>query len=103
VLALMVRRLMESTMRLSLKERGSKITGWNKRPTSRPTSFMMTTMFASVIVLQTQTGRYLPNPPDSVQRQYLEILGLSESVFTDPNALCTLESGYAPAIRAASG
>jgi hypothetical protein len=103
VLALMVWRLMERTMRLSLKERGSKVTGWNKRPTSRPTSFMMTTMFPSVIVLQTEAGRFLPEPLDPVQRQYLEILGLSESVFIDPNALCRLETGHAADPRADSG
>ena len=53
VLALMVWRLMERTMRISLKQDESKIDGWNKRKTSRPTSFMMTTKFPSVIVIRT--------------------------------------------------
>jgi hypothetical protein len=44
VLALMVWRLMERTIRMSLRESGSKVTGWDKKPTSRPTSFMMTTI-----------------------------------------------------------
>ena len=43
VLALMVWRLMERTMRISLKQEESKVVGWNNRKTSRPTSFMMTT------------------------------------------------------------
>ena len=42
VLALMIWRLMERTMRISLKESNSKVVGWNNRQTSRPTSFMMT-------------------------------------------------------------
>ena len=53
VLALMVWRLMERTMRISLKESDSKVVGWNNRKTSRPTSFMMTTKFLSVIVIRT--------------------------------------------------
>ena len=52
VLALMVWRLMERTMRMSLRESGSKVTGWDKKPTSRPTSFMMTTKFLSIIILR---------------------------------------------------
>jgi transposase len=95
VLALMVWRLMERTMRISLKQDESKVDGWNKRQTSRPTSFMMTTKFPSVIVIRTQTNRFLAEPLDPIQERYLHILGLSEAVFTDPHALCDVESGHA--------
>ncbi len=37
VIAITVLRLMERTMRVSLKERGSTIIGWEKRQTSRST------------------------------------------------------------------
>lgn len=84
VLALMVWRLMERTMRVSLKENDSKVKGWNNRETSRPTSFMMTTWFVSVIVIRTPNGRFLAEPLDPVQERYLSILGLSEAVFTNP-------------------
>jgi len=84
VLALMVWRLMERTMRITLKESGLKITGWNNRQTSRPTSFMMTTKFVSVIVLRTADRRFLAEPLDPIQEKYLGILGLSEAVFTNP-------------------
>jgi len=86
VLALMVWRLMERTMRISLKETTSTVVGWDKRQTSRPTSFMMTTKFASVIVIRTAERRFLAEPLDPVQERYLEILGLSAAVFTDPAA-----------------
>ena len=86
VLALMVWRLMERTMRVSLRESGSKITGWDKKPTSRPTSFMMTTKFLSVIVLRLQGRRQLGNPIQSVQEDYLRILGLSPDIFVNPAA-----------------
>lgn len=86
VLALMVWRLMERTMRLSLRETGSKITGWDKKPTSRPTAFMMTTKFASIIVLRIAGERRLGNALLSVQEDYLRILGLSPDVFINPTA-----------------
>src|SRR5208283_1829699 len=78
VLALMIWRLMERTMRVSLKESNSKVVGWNNRQTSRPTSFMMTTKFVSVIVIRTAERRFLAEPLDPVQERYLRILGLSE-------------------------
>jgi transposase len=93
VLALMVWRLMERTMRISLKETGSKVNGWNNRQTSRPTSFMMTTKFVSVIVIRTNQGRFLAEPLDPIQQRYLEILGLSAGVFTDPAAICLPQPG----------
>jgi len=85
VLALMVWRLMERTMRISLKESNAKVVGWNNRQTSRPTSFMMTTKFVSVIVLRTAERRFLAEPLDPVQERYLQILGLSAAVFTNPS------------------
>jgi transposase len=84
VLSLMIWRLMERTMRMSLKEKGATITGWEKRQTSRPTSFMMTTRFLSVIVLRTSVGRFLGNPFDAVQLAYLKALGLTPEIFTKP-------------------
>ena len=88
VLALMVWvwRVMERTMRVSLCESGSKITGWDKKPTSRPTSFRMTTKFLSVIVLRLKGRRQLGNPIQSVQEDYLRILGLSPDISVNPAA-----------------
>jgi transposase len=97
VLALMVWRLMERTMRISLKESASTVIGWDKRQTSRPTSFMMTTKFVSAIVIRTAEQRFLAEPLDPVQEQYLQILGLSEAVFTDPTA--KVEPQAATAVR----
>jgi len=84
IISLMVWRLMERTMRISLKESDSKVTGWEKRQTSRPTSFMMRIKFQSVLVLRTDSGRFLGNPLNSVQLAYLKILGLPPEVFTEP-------------------
>lgn len=81
VLSLLVWRLMERTMRLSLKQTSSTIMGWDKRQTSRPTSFMMTTYFPSVLVLQTPKGRMLGRPLNPIQLNYLAILQLSTAIF----------------------
>jgi transposase len=86
VLSLLVWRLMERTMRLSLKQTGSTIMGWDKRQTSRPTSFMMTTYFLAVLVLQTPKGRMLGRPLNPIQLNYLAILQLSPAIFRDPDA-----------------
>ena len=87
--------LMERTMRISLKQDESKIVGWNNRKTSRPTSFMMTTKFPAVIVIRTESDRFLAEPLDPIQERYLHILGLSEAVFTDPGVTCVQQSGHA--------
>jgi len=86
VLSLLVWRLMERTMRLSLKQTGFTVTGWDKKQTSRPTSFMMTTYFQAVRVIQTARGRVLGRPMNPIQLSYLAILGLSPAIFLDPNA-----------------
>ena len=93
VLALMIWRLMEKTMRVSLKESKAKVVGWNNRQTSRPTSFMMTTKFVSVIVIRTADRRFLAEPLDPVQERYLNILGLSAAVFTDPSVKVIPDGG----------
>ena len=86
VLSLLVWRLIERTMRLSLKQGGSTITGWEKRQTSRPTTFMMTTYFPSVPVIQTSRGRMLGKALNPIQLNYLAILRLSPAIFVDPGA-----------------
>lgn len=83
VWALMIWRLMERTMRVSLKESYAKVVGWNNRQTSRPTSYMMTTKFVPVIVIRTSERRFLAEPLDPVQERYLNLLGLSEAIFTN--------------------
>jgi transposase len=83
VLSLMVWRLMERSMRISLKERGEEVEGWDKKPTSRPTSLMIATMFKSAVVIRMADRRFLANGLTATQRNYLDILGVSPCIFTD--------------------
>jgi transposase len=86
VLSLLVWRLVERTMRASLKAEGGTVKGWVKRQTQRPTSFMMTIVFLSMMVVRTVGGRYLAKPLTRTQEDYLRILRVSPAVFTDPCA-----------------
>jgi len=85
VLSLMVWRLMERNMRLSLKSNGSTVQGWDKKATSSPTSLMITAFFKSMVVIRTQERRFLGNGLSSMQSEYLKILNVSSRVFTDPH------------------
>lgn len=84
ILSLLVWRLIERTMRVSLKQSKSTVTGWEKRQTSRPTSLMMSVKFHSVMVFRINSKRFLMKPLSPIQKEYLKILGLSAEIFTKP-------------------
>jgi transposase len=86
VLSLLVWRLMERSMRASLKETGGTVRGLDKRQTTRPTSYMMTIAFLSVMVARTTGGRFLAKPLTRTQEDYLRTLRVSPAVFTTPRA-----------------
>ena len=50
--ALLIWRLIERSMRMYLEKKATTITGWVKRQTKRPTSFMMTTKFYTILVIK---------------------------------------------------
>jgi transposase len=84
VLSLLVWRLMERTMRLSLEADGATVEGWDKKATSRPTSLMIAMMFSSIMVIRIRDRRFLTNGLSATQQRYLEILDVSHRAFTDP-------------------
>jgi transposase len=84
ILALLIWRLMERTMRLNLTATKSKVTGWEKRQTSRPTSLMMTTKFIGVFILVSSLGRRLARPLEDIQLQYLKLLELTPDSLVTP-------------------
>jgi transposase len=79
LLALMLWRLMERQMRQHLGTTETTLPGWDKKATERPTSFMMTTKFAGLLVLKVGGHRQLARPLSGVTA-----LGLSASCFTGP-------------------
>jgi transposase len=84
LIALLIWRLMEHSMRRYLDETNGTITGWDKRPTKRPTSFMMTTKFASVLLVKAGSSRTLARPLKQVQLEFLKALNVPPTVFTVP-------------------
>ena len=85
LLALLLWRLMERQMRQHVETAGLSLTGWDKKATERPTSFMMTTKFAGGLVLKVGRQRHLARPLSTVQQQYLTALGLVASCCTCPS------------------
>jgi transposase len=83
LLALLLWRLMERAMRTYVDTTSTPLTGWDKKATERPTSFMMVTKFAGVIVLKLGDHRQLARPLSVVQQQYLTALNVSVACFTD--------------------
>jgi transposase len=83
LLALLIWRLMERAMRTYVDTTSTPLTGWDKKATERPTSFMMVTKFAGVLVLKLGHHRQLARPLSVVQQQYLTALDVSPACFTD--------------------
>ena len=81
VISLLIWRLAERCMRNYIRDKNTTITGWDKKKTKSPTTFMMTTKFCSVHILKKGDIRWLSRKISDVQRQYLDALGLSEEIF----------------------
>ena len=84
VIALLIWRLMERCMRQHLEQTKSEISGWKNRPTKRPTSFMMTTKFLSILVAKSGNQRQLVRPLKPVQLEFLQAMGVNPEVFVKP-------------------
>ncbi|HKQ06178.1 MAG TPA: IS1634 family transposase [Blastocatellia bacterium] len=84
LLALLLWRLMERTMRTYVDTTRTPLPGWDKKATARPTAFMMITKFAGVIVLKCGHGRQLARPLSVVQQHYLTALDVPAICFTLP-------------------
>ena len=84
LVALLIWRLMERCMRRHLEKTKTEITGWKKRPTKRPTSFMMTTKFLSVLVAKSGHRRQLVKPLRPVQLEFLYAMGVKSEIFFNP-------------------
>jgi transposase len=86
LLALLLWRLVERTLRLHVETTGNTLTGWDKKETQKPTAFMMMTKFSAVMVLKVGAQRQLAHPFSTVQQQYLLALGVPATYFTSPQS-----------------
>jgi transposase len=86
LLALLLWRLVERTLRVHVETTGKSLPGWDKKATKKPTAFMMMTKFSTVIVLKVGSQRQLAQPLSVIQQQYLLALGISATYFTAPQS-----------------
>lgn len=84
LLALLLWRLMERAMRMYVDTTSTRLPGWDKKATERPTAFMMVTKFVGVIVVKLGDHRQLAHPLSGVQHQYLTALDVPATCFTLP-------------------
>jgi transposase len=82
--SLLIWRLMERSMRQHVEQTGEKLPGWDRKPTDRPTSFMMTTKFTGIMVIKIGNERRLSKPLHSDQEAFLLALGINLSCFIRP-------------------
>jgi transposase len=82
-LALLIWRVMERSMRAYVDTSGTPLTGWDHKATERPTTVMMVTQCAGVIVVQRGAPRQLARPLSVIQPQYLTALDVAIACFTD--------------------
>ena len=71
-------------MRKYVESNDCNLPGWVRRKTRKPTSFMMTTKFTSVMVITIGKHRQLAKPLKPFQLEYLEALGVTADAFTVP-------------------
>ena len=62
LLALLLWRLVERTLRVHVETTGNPLIGWDKKTTQRPTAFMMMIKFAAVMVSKSGANANLPTP-----------------------------------------
>jgi len=84
LLALLLWRLMERAMRTYVDTTSTRLPGWDKQATARPTAFMMVTKFVGVIVVKLGDHRQLAHPLSGVHHQYLTALDVPATCFTLP-------------------
>ena len=84
MLALLLWRLVERTLRVHVETPETPLPGWDKKATQKPTAFMMMTKFAGVMVLKVEAQRQRAHPLSTVQQQDLRALGVPATYFTVP-------------------
>jgi transposase len=86
LLALLLWRLVERTLRGHVESTGNPLTGWDKKATQKPTAFMMMSKFVAVMVIKIGDQRQLAHPLSTVQQQYLLALRVPATYFTAPQS-----------------
>jgi transposase len=89
IIALMIWRIIERSMRLYLDQTQSMVSGWDNKPTNKPTSYMVTRVFFGIQVMLLKDQRFFLIEPNDRLSAFLSALGLDSQVFLDPSCQCT--------------
>lgn len=84
LISLLIWRLMERSMRQYVEDNDCTLPGWVRRQTKKPTAFMMTTKFTSIMVITIGQHRQLAKILKPFQQEYLKALGVTADAFTVP-------------------
>jgi hypothetical protein len=79
LISLLVWNLIEHTLRQYIKEYEVTLPGWDKKQTTRPTAFMMSTKFMGLQVVRVAGICRLATALTDGQKRYLNALDLSEA------------------------
>ena len=82
LISLLIWRLIELVMRTELQAREATVPGWDKKPTARPTAYMVTWKFQGVPILCVNGQRLLAKPFTDTQLAFLQALQVPENCFT---------------------
>jgi transposase len=88
IIALLVWRLMERSMRAYIHNNDDDLPGWDGKRTKRPTAFMISINLTGIIVICKDGIRSLLRGPPDQSAEYLRALGVSKAVFTEPRYRC---------------
>lgn len=88
IIALMVWRLMERSLRAYVENTKLTLPGWDRKRTTRPTTYMATWLLRGIVVAIIDAGRVMLKPPDAAQSEFLTALGAGPSAFLDPHFQC---------------
>lgn len=82
LISLLIWRLIERVMRQQLAARQESLPGWDNKPTTRPTAYMLTWKFKGVLLLCVGGQRQLAKPLTRTQVAFLCALQVPASCFT---------------------
>jgi transposase len=85
LVSLMIWNLMQRELRKSEQVRMGRLKDLNKKPTKRPTSYLLMCQLSGVIILKYGNARHLAR--NGIKPQgllYLKALGFDESIYTTP-------------------
>lgn len=86
LISLLIWNLIQHVLRQYIKSHQTTLPGWDKKDTTRPTAFMMSTKFAGMQIVEFQGRRQLAKPLNAVQKSYLTALGLSPGDLLSPSS-----------------